>query len=156
MARFPIRLDHEGDKWYLIWSTIVDAPVTYGLTWHELVRYVRRAQGTEGVSELFNHKGGLDELGVPHDGYGTLKTILASNRAGPYEKRLTKLELIEQYCIQPDKSEEGKPEVTLHLSVPAAKKLRTLLKSLSSVTSNTKVAALLDLIVASIYEQLKE
>src|SRR5882724_530256 len=37
---------------YLVWSTIADAPATYGMTRDELVAYVREEDGERGVEGL--------------------------------------------------------------------------------------------------------
>ncbi len=45
MGRTIVKLEHEGEDYYLVWSSIVDAPVTYGLSLEELEDYLREEEG---------------------------------------------------------------------------------------------------------------
>lgn len=48
MGRFLIRLDGDEGPRYLEWSTIVDAPVTFGMTREELATHYRDEYGRAG------------------------------------------------------------------------------------------------------------
>jgi hypothetical protein len=45
MGQTIVKLKHEGQDYYLLWSSIVDAPVTYGLSLEELEDYLREEEG---------------------------------------------------------------------------------------------------------------
>ena len=52
MPRFIVKLS-EGDKeWYMEWSTVVDAPVTYGMSLEEFNKYYQEENGLRGMEDL--------------------------------------------------------------------------------------------------------
>ena len=52
MGKFIVRLDTDQGPRYAVWSSIVDAPVTYGMTRDKFERWYRREHGREGAEEL--------------------------------------------------------------------------------------------------------
>lgn len=54
MGRYIIRITDDTDKkdYFLEWSTIVDAPVTYGMSLEEFEQYYRHEYGESGMREL--------------------------------------------------------------------------------------------------------
>ena len=69
---------------YFEWSTVVDAPVTYGLTLPQLRHYVKEEYGRQGLEELPERLERCDKQG--HSSFGireSLTSFLACNRAGP-------------------------------------------------------------------------
>jgi hypothetical protein len=98
MGRGLIKLD----KWYLEWSTIVDAPVTYGMSKEETYNFYKEKYGNTGLRDFERDIEECDKRGTCYrDGY-TLDNILSCNRAGPKETEYTKEEIIEHYCIKKD------------------------------------------------------
>ena len=49
MGRGIVRLNDGKRDWYLEWSTICDAPATYGMSRDEIYQYRLESTGTDGV-----------------------------------------------------------------------------------------------------------
>lgn len=85
--------------YYLEWSTIVDAPVTYGMPLHGLKEYWKYQYGEEGMKELPNRLARVEECGIsalpPFD---KLEGYFNFNYAGEDGKRASKEEIISKYC----------------------------------------------------------
>lgn len=79
------------------WSTVVDAPVTYGVTLERFKTYYRERYGTEGIKELPERLERVERTGTS-DLIGTLAGLLACNRAGDKEQELTLEQIVERYC----------------------------------------------------------
>ena len=92
MARCLIKIK---DK-YFEWSTIVDAPVTYGMTEEELEKYIERQYGKIGLNKLPHRLERVEETGTSAY-WCDLKSIITPNRAGGSEEELTKEEIYNKY-----------------------------------------------------------
>jgi hypothetical protein len=93
MPRFLVKL---GSK-YVEWSTVVDAPVTYGMTLEELTSYIAQQYGADGVAILPERLERLAATGT--SSYNdTAESVIKGNRAGPGETELSMEQLIKQYC----------------------------------------------------------
>jgi hypothetical protein len=106
MSRIIIKLTDEKTKtdYYLEWSTVVDAPVTYGLSLGDFREYYRHEYGLSGMREFDERIARVQKAGhsaIWDENY--LETILRNNRAGDREKTLTKEQIIELYCRHPAK-----------------------------------------------------
>lgn len=93
MGKFIIKIN---DK-YFEWSTIVDAPITYGMSLEELSAYIRRTQGTEGLDLLPKRLERVNQKGTSAIDR-TLDNLISSNRAGINEKNITAEEIYKQYA----------------------------------------------------------
>jgi hypothetical protein len=82
---------------YLVWSTIVDAPVSYGMTLAELETYVREEDGRRGVDELGRRLQRVAEKGTSSFDDKDADDTIWLNRAGPDETPLHREEIIEFY-----------------------------------------------------------
>ena len=96
MGKVIFKVDDNGEERFLVWSSIVDAPVTFACTEEEIVglwvedakerateeaqRMIERARAT-GSSSRMN--------------YNTLADVVGVNRAGPSESALTENEIVE-------------------------------------------------------------
>jgi hypothetical protein len=83
---------------YLEWSTIVDAPVTYGMTLDELKSYIKSEYGTQGLADLPNRLKRVEGTGTSSF-VSTLQNTLDGNRAGENETTLTIDEIYQKYCV---------------------------------------------------------
>lgn len=92
MPRYIIKLDDH----YLEWSTIVDAPVTYGMTLEQFKHYYKDEYGAEGMRRLGERLQRVDDHGCSAFGE-TLDALLAFNRAGVGETCLTKEQIIDHF-----------------------------------------------------------
>jgi hypothetical protein len=97
MPRYIIKLEEK----YLVWSTVVDAPITNGLTLEELTDFIEWQHGQEGLADLPDRLKRVEESGTSAVGYNVYD-IITYNRAGPNESCLTKEELIEKYVRNPE------------------------------------------------------
>lgn len=104
MSRYIIKLKDENTEteYYLEWSTIVDAPITWGMSLEEFKIYYKEEYGREGMRGLEERLVKVEKTG--HSAYGniTVDQIIDLNRAGVQEENLSKEEIIQKYCI--DKS----------------------------------------------------
>lgn len=84
---------------YLEWSTIVDAPVTYGMSLDEFKEYYRqrygefRIRGLGSRLELVEKKGSSDLEGM------TVEDVIRFNRSGEDESCITMDEIYQKYCV---------------------------------------------------------
>ena len=97
-----VKLSDGERSWYLEWSSVVDAPVTYGMSLDELRRHVKEQYGNEGLRELPKRLARCDARGTSAFDT-TLERILENNRAGPNERQATREEIIRWYCLRESK-----------------------------------------------------
>ena len=83
MGQFIVKVTAPDGPRYLEWSTIVDAPVTYGMTLAEFRRHYRREYGASGMREL------PERL-----------AFVENNRAGAGETCLTLAQIVDHYCVR--------------------------------------------------------
>lgn len=95
MPRYAIRI---GDR-YMEWSTVVDAPISDGMEWDELVAYYRRHYGEAGVERLLARQERLRDYGhTLGDTSITVEDLIADNRAGPDETSISADEIYRMCC----------------------------------------------------------
>jgi hypothetical protein len=94
MGRFIIKIE----DLYFEWSTIVDAPVTYGMTLEQLEDHIRYRYGQEGIDELPKRLERVEKQGTSINANYTVDEIIKGNRAGDNEKCLTKKQIYKKYC----------------------------------------------------------
>lgn len=90
---------------YMEWSTIVDAPVTNGMTLEEFVKYYMGKYGVRGMDALGERLDRVEKFG--HSALGpsmTLTELLEHNHAGKNEECLTEDEIYKMYCTDVDES----------------------------------------------------
>jgi hypothetical protein len=98
VAKCIIKVDHNGAPKYLEWSSIVDAPVTYGMTLQELRAHIEREQGRQGLKYLDQRLARVEATGTSLHGGTTLEELIEWNRAGPNETCATLAEIVAIYC----------------------------------------------------------
>jgi hypothetical protein len=99
MGRSIIKLQEH----YLVWSSIVDAPITFGLTLDELRAFIKEEYGRSGLDYLDHSLKRVEQFGISNSDYqydGGLDDFLAPNRAGPGEDELTKDEIYQAYVLR--------------------------------------------------------
>jgi len=91
--------DRTNIDYYLEWSTIVDAPVTYGLILDEFKKYYKQEYGEQGMKELPERLKRVEENNIgaypPFDNYSS---YFEHNRAGENETTLNKEGILKKYC----------------------------------------------------------
>ena len=80
------------------WSTIVDAPVTYGMDENELRSYIKDEYGNAGLEDLPKQLQRVQEKGASwHDEDYDLEQTVMCNRAGENESCISLDEIYERY-----------------------------------------------------------
>ena len=83
---------------YFEWSTVVDAPLSYGMNYLELKKYIKAKYGLEGLKRLPNQLERIAKKGNSFQMTGDIKWLIAGNRAGDDETELNSDEIYEKYC----------------------------------------------------------
>lgn len=99
MPRHIVKLTHGGAGYYLEWSTVVDAPVTFGMSREEFADHHRREYGAK-PDRLPERMGRVDRYGTSCRLGTSAATMVAANRAGPDETELSMEELVRWYCVE--------------------------------------------------------
>lgn len=83
------------------WSTVVDAPVTFGMSLEEFKKHYKEEYGSSGMIELEERLKRVENNGTSgHPPFGNLEGLLSSNRAGANETHMEREDIIEYYCRQ--------------------------------------------------------
>ena len=103
MSTYIIKLPCDGDDYYLLWSSIVDAPVSYGMTLGEFLEEYKERYGTQGMEGLPERMKRVEESGTSDriSRAPVRKWIESYNRAGENETQLTFDEIVDTYIRQP-------------------------------------------------------
>lgn len=100
MPKFIVKLEHGNTTWYLEWSTVSDAPRTYGMPLAEFREYMRDEYGRSGCRDLDARIERADVNGTSMMHYScTAKDAFTSNRTGPDESELTYDQIVHKYCV---------------------------------------------------------
>jgi len=94
MGKFIIKIK----DMYYEWSTIVDAPVTYGMTLKELEEHIRYRYGQEGINELPKRLERVNKQGTSQY-FFMLDDLFRHNRAGDNGECLTKDEIYNKFSM---------------------------------------------------------
>jgi len=86
------------DNFYLEWSTVVDAPVTFGMALDEFKEYYRQKHGEIGMTGLADRLARVEQKGVSSHLDGSVESLFAYNRAGPNETCLSTNQIKRAYC----------------------------------------------------------
>lgn len=108
MPTYIIKLDTPVGPRYMAWSTIVDAPVTYGLTLEEFKSYYQEEYGRQGMFELDGRLDRVERFGTSCRYGRNADELIKHNRAGKDETCLSRDQIIDYYCIRRD---DGDPPV---------------------------------------------
>ncbi len=95
MGRYIVKLVN----CYFEYSTIVDAPVTFGMSHKEFIDHYRAEYGNDGMRDLNNRLTSVERYGSSHIEGRSAEDILFLNRAGPNDDELTVDEIHKAYCL---------------------------------------------------------
>lgn len=98
MGRFLIRVDTDQGPRYLDYSTIVDAPITNGMTREECSAYLLEENGRRYEHEIEPSIARADAHGTSCRSATSATEAILCNRAGPNETKATLAEIVERYC----------------------------------------------------------
>lgn len=88
----------EGKELYLVWSSVVDAPVTYGCTLKQLKKFWKDEYGRNGLRELEQR---IEMRGTK--AFKTVDEVKTVNRAGKGETHLTTEQIVDYYFVRKGK-----------------------------------------------------
>ncbi len=96
MPRYIVKLQ----DYYLEWSTVVDAPVTYGMTLEEFKEYYQQEYGADGMRNLLDRLLRVEAKGTSSQLDDSVESVVSCNRAGKDETSLTVEQIIDFYCVR--------------------------------------------------------
>lgn len=86
--------------YYLEWSSIVDAPVTFGMKRDEFEAYHLAEYGRNGHQNFEQRMAMVDQHGSSSMYNHSAKDVISINRAGEDEAELTLDEIYRAYCLR--------------------------------------------------------
>lgn len=100
MPRYIVKLtdDETNVNYYLEWSSVVDAPVTRGMSKDDFIDYYLGKYGTSSLGELNDRMMRVEGKGTSAILYTSALDLISVNRAGKDESNLTFNEILQQYC----------------------------------------------------------
>jgi hypothetical protein len=98
VATYIVRLNDGERAYYMEWSTIVDAPVTYGMTREDFETYYRDEYGRSGAKDMPERMARVDAKGTSAHHDSSAWDTIWLNRAGKEETRLTLEQIVQHYC----------------------------------------------------------
>ena len=102
MAKYIVKVPHNGKDYYLLWCTMVDAPATYGGSLLALKNYYKDEYGEKGLLDLSDRLERVEKKGVSSHIHDSFEELIVFNRAGDDEEELTMQQIIEKYCREED------------------------------------------------------
>lgn len=96
MARTIVKIN----EYYLEWSSIIDAPITFGMSRDEFEVYHRDEYGAHGHRDFNDRMARVEKTGSSYLLDTTACEVVSGNRAGPDESELTLDEVYQAYCLQ--------------------------------------------------------
>jgi len=100
MGRYIVKLEHEGIAYYLEWSKVVDAPVSYGMPLDEFKEYCKNLYGESGMRGLLYSLARVEAKGVSAIDYANVEELTGFNRAGEKQTCLSLEQIIDYYVIR--------------------------------------------------------
>ena len=98
MGTYIVKIPCDGIDYYLEWSSIVDAPVTYGMTLDEFMSYYKSEYGNNGLRGLDKRMKRVNETGTSDTvSRRPLNEWIRGNRAGDNEAELTLDQIANEY-----------------------------------------------------------
>ena len=93
MGQFICQFEQGPQRWWFVWSTVVDAPITYAMTLDELRAYIRHEEGCAGLRELPARIERALRKGTSSHVDDSLAALIVANRAGPNESEASLAEI---------------------------------------------------------------
>lgn len=98
MGTYIVKLNGYAGPRYLEWSSVVDAPITVGMSLEDFTEFMRVEHGERYMR--LEHDRRMER--VERVGTSCMTTnvdgLIESNRAGPEESHFTALEIYREYC----------------------------------------------------------
>lgn len=107
MARYIIRLEDNGEEFFLEWSADAGRPHGWGYAYPEFLTEYTRRYGIDAVANLSERLERVAKKGTSSR-FLSLADLLAGNRAGADGTRFTAEQIIDWYCRRREEpTEEG-------------------------------------------------
>lgn len=107
MPKYILKLTDGPKDYYLEWSTVVDAPVTFGLSLDEFKEFYRGEYGASGMNGFMMRMSRVESHGTSSY-HETAEEVIRGNRAGLDETCFSKEQIIDWYCRRrEDPTEKG-------------------------------------------------
>lgn len=105
MPRFIVKLTDQKTDYYLMWSTVVDAPITMGLSREEFKEWYQEEYGNHGMIDFDSRIERVDAKGTSSMMDKNVEETVRFNRAGPKGAPISLQEIIRFFCLgeDPDK-----------------------------------------------------
>jgi hypothetical protein len=100
MGVFILKLDTPSGPRYLDYSTVIDAPITYGVTLRKFKTYYRKEHGLAGMKELETRLARVEEKGTSSLIHDSIADVIEHNRAGKDGTRLTLEQFTDFYAVR--------------------------------------------------------
>lgn len=101
MGQFIIKITDESTKkdYYMEWCTVVDSPITYGMSLEEFKEHYQAEYGKESMQKLEERLSRVEKTGCSGRGHwGVLEDYFSDNHAGDNDENLDKEGILEKYC----------------------------------------------------------
>lgn len=102
MPRYIVKLvdKKENKDYYMEWSTVVDAPVTYGMSLEEFKTYYKDEYGKQGMDGLDERLNRVNEKGTSCMLDKSAEETISFNRAGKNGECISVEEIFRIFCIE--------------------------------------------------------
>lgn len=99
-------------EYYLLYSTVVDAPTTWGMTLPDLTKFYKEEYGNEGIRDLQKRMSRVEDKGTSSFLDSSVEDTIAGNHAGPDGTTITLDEIYTAYCLRQPILNNWKPQET--------------------------------------------
>lgn len=88
-------------EYYMEWSTVLDAPLTNGMSLEDFKIAYKEEYGNNGMHELEKRLERVEQKGTSSMLDRNVDDTISCNRAGEKGKKLSKSKIIELFCVNP-------------------------------------------------------
>jgi len=92
VGRFIVKHTVGKHAWFLLWSSVVDAPILQACSLPALRKWWKTEYGRRGLEDL--------DRDVAADRFSTVDDVVVCNRAGKDETKLTREQIVDYYFVQ--------------------------------------------------------
>lgn len=109
MPDYIVKIDLPEGPRYLLWSSIVDAPVTFGMSLDEFREFYQAENGRSSMLGLEDRLVRVENRGTSAHHYASGRELMKHNRAGKDETCMTYEQIVEVYCVRRSEGGKNKP-----------------------------------------------
>lgn len=86
MPTYIVKLESKSQSYYMEWSTIVDAPTSYGMNLEEFKKFYQDSYGSHGMTNLDARLARVEAKGCSSLVHDNVDQLISCNRAGENER----------------------------------------------------------------------